>query len=165
MTPRKGVVEGEEAPALAVGTSELEVFEPPGSVPLRTRTRAIRGLYVLLVEDDGPQAAALSELLREAGLKVMVATTSAEALARVVMRRPDIVLVDVSFQLASANGVGLIGLIRDLEPRLPAIVMSGFTREHVALAISIQSTGVGYVEKPVELDQLVAVVSELTATT
>jgi two-component system, NtrC family, nitrogen regulation response regulator NtrX len=162
MVRREGSVKGDEAPALAAGTTELEVFEP--AVPISARTRAIRGLYVLLV-DDGPQAAALSVQLREAGLKVMVATTSAEALARVVMRRPDIVLVDVTFQIASPSGVGLIGLLRDLEPELPAIVMSGYTREHVALAISTQSVGVGYVEKPIELDQLVAVVSELTAAT
>ncbi|MEO8706198.1 MAG: response regulator [Kofleriaceae bacterium] len=115
---------------------------------------------MLIVEEDIQQAALLSERLTEAGVVATIATTSAEAIARITARCPDAVLLDVTFELSARTGVGLVAMVRVIAPELPMVVMSGFD---VALAIEIQSIGVGYIEKPIEVELLKDILAEQLA--
>ena len=92
----------------------------------------VRG--VLVVEDDERTAAFLADNLRADGFRVGVATEAAEAVRAIEVRRPALVLLDLS--LASSSGLSVLDRIRAadgvgtrLDPGLPVIILSGRSDE------------------------------------
>jgi DNA-binding response OmpR family regulator len=65
---------------------------------------------VLIVEDDADSLEALMELCRRAGHTCLSASNRAEALAMLISRPPDAVLLDL--MLPDANGAELLRVIR-----------------------------------------------------
>jgi DNA-binding response OmpR family regulator len=87
-----------------------------------------RGL--LVVEDDERTAAFLADNLRADGFRVGVAADAGEALRAIEVRRPDLVLLDLS--LGATSGLSVLDRIRTadglgtrIDPQLPVIILSG----------------------------------------
>ena len=85
---------------------------------------------VLVVEDDERTAAFLADNLRADGFRVGVAAEAAEAVRAIEVRRPDLVLLDLS--LANSSGLAVLDRIRTadgvgtrIDPGLPVIILSG----------------------------------------
>jgi DNA-binding response OmpR family regulator len=92
----------------------------------------VRG--VLVVEDDERTAAFLADNLRADGFRVGVAAEAAEAVRAIEVRRPALVLLDLS--LASSSGLSVLDRIRTadgvgtrIDPGLPVIILSGRSGE------------------------------------
>lgn len=126
---------------------EDAIFRPQGSDGA-TRGRA----RILLVEDEPSARAALAELLALEGYEVAAAVDGEEALARLRVFLPDLVLTDL--QMPRLDGFALIDRLAAILPGVPVIVMTAFTplgrldRHPPAVAATLI--------KPVELAQVLA---------
>lgn len=90
---------------------------------------------VLVVEDDERTAAFLAENLRADGYAVAVAGDAGEAVRAIEVRRPDLVLLDLSLGRGS-SGLTVLdrvrtadGLATRIDPALPVIILSGHGSE------------------------------------
>jgi DNA-binding response OmpR family regulator len=85
---------------------------------------------VLLVEDDAPTAAFLTDNLSADGYRVFGATDAGEAVRALEVRQPDLMLLDLG--LAAGSGLEVLDRLRAadtassrLDPDLPVIVLTG----------------------------------------
>ena len=109
---------------------------------------------IVLVVDDSPEALGfLTTAMEEAGVTVLVATSGEAALAVAGRITPDIILMD-----AVMPGLDGFETCRRLKQtpgvaHVPVIFMTGLTEtEHVVHAL--ESGGVDYLTKPINLDEL-----------
>jgi CheY-like chemotaxis protein len=83
---------------------------------------------VLIVDDDSDFAEEVSELLRTAGYKTLIAKDHEEAVLRLREDKPDIIMMDVKYE---GNGIQTVREIRE-DPdimNVPIIVIRGSSDE------------------------------------
>jgi DNA-binding response OmpR family regulator len=104
---------------------------------------------VLIVEDEPDVRKTLTDILRAMRyaepLEIEGVPDGREGLDAVVRQRPDLVLLDL--QMPRMNGLALLKEIREIEPRLPVIVISG-TEENKMSAEALRNGAVAYLPKP-----------------
>ena len=86
---------------------------------------------VLVVEDDERTAAFLADNLRADGFRVAIAGDAGEALRAIEVRRPDLVVLDLTLEHGS-SGLAVLDRVRAadgvgsrIDPALPVIILSG----------------------------------------
>jgi CheY-like chemotaxis protein len=82
----------------------------------------------LLVDDNVAFAENLAEILRDSGAEAQVATHGQRALELAATQRFDALVTDMRMPLM--NGARLVHEIRQLDPGLPAIVVTAYTGEN-----------------------------------
>ena len=129
----------------------------------RDRGHTLNGVRVLVVEDDPDTLDMLKYILDNRGAEVMTAGSAQEALEALDRSKPDVLVSDVA--MPDQDGFELIGRLRSRGPErggnIPAAALTAYTREEDrqrALSAGFQS----YVRKPVDPEELVAVVAGLT---
>ena len=92
---------------------------------------ALRGVRILVVDDDLGVCQSLRDLLTQEGCEVLVATGGREALARLAAEAVDLVLSDVV--MPDLDGYDLFQQARKLYPSLPVVLMTAFhfDKDHV----------------------------------
>jgi DNA-binding NtrC family response regulator len=145
----------------------LEQKKVPFTVSLEAglpddRRAGLRGLQLLLVDDEVNAVSALGALLDAEGFIVSTATNGEQALAAAEARRPDVVVLDV--EMPGMSGLSLLQRLRQEMPELPAIIMSGFMSHHPGIAEARETTGAAYIGKPVDVDELIRTLSRMFAT-
>ncbi|MDO9709128.1 ATP-binding protein [Paracraurococcus lichenis] len=96
---------------------------PPPAPPT-----ALRGLTLLLVDDERPVREAVASALRDFGCRVLTAESGEAALP--LLRdeaRIDVLVTDLA--MPGMNGVALIRAARQAHPDLPALLLTGFAGE------------------------------------
>ena len=103
---------------------------PPASAAIAAPTAAeidLRGLAVLVIDDEAPIRQALAELLQAWGCgDCVVAADAEEALALLAQRAlaPDAIVCD--YRLAQGNGVDVVARLREaLGANVPALIVTG----------------------------------------
>ena len=124
-----------------------------GCTPRRFRDRA----SLLLVDDNLPQLTAMAEVLRHHGLAIDCATSGQQAIAQIVIKPPDLLVVDVD--LPDVNGIDVIRQARHHKPDLRAAVLTGYPQDHPMIARAIATTSMIYIAKPVEVDTLLETIA------
>jgi PAS domain S-box-containing protein len=126
----------------------------------------LRGLRVLVVEDDADTADLLDRFLRNAGGAPLVVHSAEAALDAMRASVPDIVVSDIG--MPGVDGYELMRRIRKLEPgqggTIPAIAVTAFARMEDrmrALLAGYQA----HLSKPVDAAELVATVRTLSGLT
>ncbi|MGH7935160.1 MAG: sigma-54-dependent transcriptional regulator [Candidatus Binataceae bacterium] len=79
---------------------------------------------ILVVDDESAMAAALCEVLREAGYEALAANSGAEALEIVQRERPDLLVSDL--RMSEMTGHGLQIELNRIAPDLPVIIITAF---------------------------------------
>src|SRR5690606_25791997 len=115
----------------------------------------LEGLRVLLVEDDPSVARLVGELLEELGASVDRAGTADEAL-QVFAEKPAGAVVSDMVMPGTMNGLDLARKLRECRPRLPILLMTGYS----AAAGSAAEQGFPVLRKPFTSDELAARLSE-----
>jgi CheY-like chemotaxis protein/nitrogen-specific signal transduction histidine kinase len=123
---------------------------------------AVRGLRVLVVDDDPDIRELVSAALSHYGARVAAVGSGADARRMFAKSPPDVLVCDVA--LPDEDGVALIAELRqrgeDQGGAVPAIAMSAYARPEDrdrALAAGFQR----YLAKPVDVLELIAVVAVL----
>jgi CheY-like chemotaxis protein len=119
--------------------------------------RSLRGLTVLVVDDDADFRKSIARILRLAGAEVSVTGSVEGALELLEANRCDVVLTDIGMPVLS--GYELIRVARNRGHRVPMIAVTAFdTPEHRR---QIVLYGFAYhLTKPFDAEHLVAVVAE-----
>jgi len=147
---------------LPLQMDELDgALEPSSPMPHPSR-RILDGLGVLVVDDDVPTCEAIAAVLEQYGAQVTAVTSASLALAAIATGKPDILISDIG--MPNQDGYSLIARVRALEPeqggQIPAIALTAFVRDEDRVR-SLQAGFQSYVPKPVESDELVAMVAHL----
>lgn len=78
---------------------------------------------ILVVDDDGPFREAVSRALRAEGHAVEVAADGAQALQRLKVQAPNILITDII--MPNADGIELITAVKKTYPAVQILAMSG----------------------------------------
>ncbi len=117
-------------------------------------------IRLLLVEDDAPIRRGIERHINweRAGIGEVVSASNAEAaLLMLDEKKPDIVLSDI--RMPGMDGVQLCRKIRERLPEVQIIFISGFSdKEYLQAAIELGVAG--YVEKPIDTDELETVLEK-----
>ena len=129
----------------------------PGNRAVESSAASRHAPLALIVEDEHEAAQALAEVIRAEGFRTAIAGTLAEARQQLVLRTPDVVLLDLI--LPDGNGMELFGE-RDEFGNVEVVLMTG----HATLETSIQALRLGaadYLIKPVSPRQLKSVLNRV----
>ncbi|MEK6690125.1 MAG: response regulator transcription factor [Nitrospirota bacterium] len=111
---------------------------------------------ILLVEDDGVVRDVLREVL-EKDYKILVAWNYSETVKH-LENNIDLALIDYS--LPDKNGFEVLKAIREAKPALPAIIITAYGTEHIAIK-AVRAGVTDYIKKPISLKYLKSKVSEI----
>jgi len=112
---------------------------------------------VLFVEDDPLVREAVVRGLEDCGFDVMVAADGDKALAMLdAGLDADVVFSDIVMP-GRVSGIDLAGILRERRPGLPVVLATGYTDQRAVIP------GVQVLAKPYEIDQLVDLLSNLSA--
>ncbi len=135
---------------------------PEAPLPAPALEPVLRGLRIVVVEDDPDSLEMVCALLAGSGAEVRGATSASEGLTAVEQWHPDLLVSDLG--MPEEDGYDLIRKVRTLPPeeggRLPAVALTARTRTEdrvAALAAGFQM----HVAKPVESAELLAVAAAL----
>jgi signal transduction histidine kinase len=137
---------------------------PPQPAELATHESAARGTASILVVEDQPEVRELAvAALRRAGHDVAEATDGDEALARFGDRAGAFTLLLTDVVMPGLNGRELALRLRDRNPTLLVLFMSGYTDE-ILDQQQLVGPGSAFVAKPFTPSTLVAHVDQLLKT-
>lgn len=128
---------------------------------MSTQPASLRGIRVLLVEDDQDTQDTMKLMLEMEGAAVATATSAAEALRAFFTRRPDVLVCDLG--LPGADGYAFIRQIRELPAELGgstgAVAVTAYAAE---MPTKVLHAGFqAHLPKPVEPVTLVQAVAAL----
>ena len=110
---------------------------------------------VLVVDDNEVILDILKQFLGR-GYTVEVVGNASLALASVVQKTPDVILLDV--RMPGVDGLSLLKSLRDMGVQTPVFVMTGYDSTQVAID-ALEKGATGYLPKPFDLlhlDRLIA---------
>ena len=139
-----------------------ELKQPTGPSQVDEKQN-LGGVRVLVVEDDPYTLEMLKVILQNRGAEVITALSAADALKALERSRPDVLISDIA--MPDQDGYELIEEVRQRGPErggdIPAAALTAYAR--VEDRIHALTAGfLMYVQKPVDPDELVAVVANLT---
>ncbi|WP_332657684.1 nitrogen assimilation response regulator NtrX [Brevundimonas sp.] len=115
------------------------------------------GADILVVDDEADIRELVSGLLEDEGHSVRTASNSDEALAAIRARKPSLALLDIWMQGGGLDGLELLDVIKELDPDLPVVMISGHGNIETAVT-ALQRGAYDFIEKPFKSDRLVVVV-------
>jgi PAS domain S-box-containing protein len=134
----------------------------PSASAARESGNELRGLKVLVVDDEEDTRELLRAALGDCGAQVLVAATAREAVGLAASARPDVLISDIG--MPDEDGFELIRRVRELPAEsgggVPAIALTAYARTEDRLRV-LRSGYQMHVPKPVELAELVTVVASL----
>ena len=125
---------------------------------------ALKGISILVVEDDDDTRDLLKVLLETQGALVNATASAMEALQAYDQSRPDVIVADIG--MPDYNGYTLIGRVRSRDREkgkiVPAIALTAFTTaidRDTVLSAGFQI----HMPKPFEPNRLISVIADLAA--
>jgi DNA-binding NtrC family response regulator len=113
------------------------------------------GGTLLIIDDDEPSCRLVRATFQSEGVNVLAAHDGPAGLERIETDRPDVVLLDV--HLPSANGIDLLEHLKRTNPSLPVVMLTA-SREIKTAVRATQLGAFDYLTKPIDDDELVAIV-------
>lgn len=119
----------------------------------------LAGLRLLVLDDEAAIRLAMRELLSAQGCQVSTADCTADALGQAAQSAPDAVLADLRLR-GDEDGIGAIQALRQRQPGLPALLISGDTApERLQDAAA---AGMRLLHKPLSAELLLAEIAAIT---
>ena len=117
--------------------------------------------YLLVVDDDPGQRSLVETFLRSQGHRVETAASGADALKRAESAPPALVISDV--RMPGMTGLELLRAVKRAHPGLPVLLVTAYAGVRDAIG-AIRDGAADYLEKPIDLDELAALVRRLLNT-
>jgi PAS domain S-box-containing protein len=146
----------------------IEYVGPTRMLDLRRRRRAstepdprLRGLRILVVDDDLGICRSMKEILEAEGCEVETARDGEEALRRIQATRFEVVLTDVV--MPNMDGYQLYTAIHERYPDLPVLMMTAFhyDKDHIIKRSRLQGLEGVIFKKPVDPERLLQVIGDV----
>jgi CheY-like chemotaxis protein len=153
--PRKGAEFVLRFP-LCTASAVAERKKPEQTIP-----RIQRSLRLLLVDDDPDCLEVTREVLRAEPLEIDTANSGTEALSKLDHNGYDLMLCDVGMPDVSGWQVAQKARVR--HPAMPIFMVTGWANEFIS-AESRPGNVDGVIAKPVEIDELRAIIARAAAT-
>lgn len=138
--------------------------EQPTSESASVNALDLTGMRILAVDDELDARELLMALLTQYGAEVLVVASAAEVLANLESFQPNLLINDIG--MPEVDGYLLMQQIRALPPeeggQIPAIALTAYAREEDQQR-AVHSGYQYHLTKPLDLDQLVQVMAELTS--
>jgi len=116
-------------------------------------------LNILIVEDGQSQREMLKDFLAREGHRVTEAEDGNTAIRQVQGGHFDLLLLD--FKMPGMNGIEVLEKIKNINPTISVIMMTAYGT--IETAVDAMKLGaVDYIPKPIDLDQLLALVSRIS---
>src|ERR1700748_2985133 len=112
---------------------------------------------ILVVDDEVDIRELVAGILSDEGYAVRTASNSEEALAGIRARKPSLLVLDIWMQGGGMDGLELLDLVKELDPDLPVIMISGHGNIETAVS-AIKCGAYDFLEKPFKSDRLLLVV-------
>ncbi len=125
------------------------------SPQIRNQKSEISNVPVLIVDDHAAHAEALASALEALNVAPEVATGGKEALERLAAKPYDLIITDLV--MSDLDGLELLREAKGRAPETEVIVVTGYATVENAVA-AMQQGAATYLRKPVNLDELRAVV-------
>lgn len=137
-------------------SDEARAPRPPNPWP------DLAGLHVFLIEDNCDTRTMVSEVLIHCGAMVTVYQSADQAIADLGEFVPTVFICDLS--MPGLDGLNFMRRMRTLPPergsRIPAIAITAYY-EDFAAAAALEAGFNAYMTKPIRLDELARLVSDL----
>ncbi len=112
---------------------------------------------ILIVDDDIVVRDSLGKWFESEGFQVSIAPGAAAALEMLASRRFDLALVDI--KMPGVDGIELQAKLREIDPAMPVIIMTGFASVETAVR-ALKNGAYDYITKPFDPDELVHLVNK-----
>ena len=111
---------------------------------------------ILVVDDDVNLSSNLQDILEAAGYSTAVALNAENALALCREKVFDLAIVDIN--LPGISGIELTKELTGLSPEMTFIIITGYASLDSAIKTSARREIISYVTKPVNMDNLLAII-------
>jgi DNA-binding response OmpR family regulator len=111
----------------------------------------MKSIRLLLVDDEDEFRTVTSRVLARRGFDVDQAESGRQALEKVAIRPPDVVILDL--KMDGMDGIETLQELRKSNPRLPVLILTGHGSFQDALA-GIELEIVDFLQKPVDVEKL-----------
>lgn len=115
---------------------------------------------ILIVDDDQSIATAFERFLKHEGHVCTLASNAEEALRLVGERDPDLVVMDI--RMPGVDGLQALQQLRSLYPDVYVVMMTAYGTSQTSID-AIRAGAFEYLTKPLDLDQLRAVIGQAMA--
>ncbi|HVF90530.1 MAG TPA: response regulator [Blastocatellia bacterium] len=126
--------------------------------------RALRGLGVLVVDDEEDARAIISLMLQQLGARVRLASSAADAMREIGQGEIDLIISDIA--MPGEDGYSLISRVKALEAergwKIPAIALTAYAREEDRLR-ALEAGYVMHIPKPIEPEALASIVASVAS--
>ena len=112
---------------------------------------------ILVVDDEADIRDLVAGILEDEGFSVRTAANSDSALAAIKARRPALLIQDIWMQGGGLDGLELLDIVRELDPDLPVVMISGHGTIETAVS-AIKRGAYDFLEKPFKSDRLLLLV-------
>ena len=160
--PLAAAIEDKNSPA----PQDMQSGQPTKKDAAPQRASTLAGLRVLLVDDEEDSREIVMAMLEQNWVQVKAASSAYEALRTFAEWRPDVLVSDIG--MPAEDGYSLIRKVRSLPPErggdVPAAALTGYagrTDYLKALSAGYQS----HIKKPVDFEELIAVIVSLAGIT
>lgn len=106
---------------------------------------------ILIIDDDDLVCISLKKLLTKLGYEVEVCTDGNEALDKLEVFQPDIILLDI--YLTTQNGLNILKQFQKKYFHIPVIMITGYSDVKIAVT-AIKSGAFDFLLKPIDIEQL-----------
>ena len=112
---------------------------------------------VLIVDDALDTVEIIQTLLRYEGYEVLTAYTGEEGVTRMIMQKPDVVLMDIN--LPGINGNEALRRIRKINPLISVIMLTAYATLDNAVQ-ALKDGASDFIKKPFENEHLIHIVNQ-----
>ena len=123
--------------------------------------KAKEKVVILVVDDDEGNCIGLRKILNRKGFKVSIAHTGEEAIAKMKKRKHDIIFIDM--KLPKINGLETFLIIKKIEPKAVAIMMTAYHQEMAGLIEkALINKAYTYLNKPLDMEKVIRLVEDIS---
>jgi two-component system response regulator AtoC len=116
---------------------------------------------ILIVEDEETLSSSLRMALKSEGYNILCSGSGEEALKAIEKELVDLVILDI--RLPGMNGLQAMEKIKELDPMILTIVMTGYAEVETAVR-AMKMGAYDYINKPFELDEMKMIISKALET-
>jgi len=113
---------------------------------------------VLVVDDEEKVCWAFEQFLEEEGHTPLIASSAQEALEKVMVEKPDLVIMDIRMP-GQLDGLEALTEMKKLDPEVYVIIMTAYGNMQTAIE-AMQAGAYDYIIKPPDLDQVSVVIQK-----